>query len=147
MKRHLVLSILSLISLSACQGAMPTALAPRSLQAANARTAAAAPLARQTAEAQQRYSYRKPVATMKIDLYHSADRPVVNELIKEFFAKYVDENDMVNYQLVDQNGNADIFFVNIFGGNQDFALKRLLPDLKIWLSQRSRFDNVHFYSE
>ncbi|PKL77159.1 MAG: hypothetical protein CVV27_06610 [Candidatus Melainabacteria bacterium HGW-Melainabacteria-1] len=136
--RYTILFALSVSILSACQG--PTALSPRPLQAANVSSASA------PAPVDARYSFRKPVGTMKFDLYHSSDRTAVNAAIKEFFRKYVDQNDIVNYQMVDQQGVNDAFFLNIFGGNKDFVLNRLLPDLRGYLQQRSRFDSISFYA-
>ena len=136
----------SLFLLAACssQGLNQSAPLNRAAQPAAIRQASAPQAA---PDLQARYSFRKPVGTMKIDMYIAEDREGVNKAIKEFFAKYVDQNDIVNYQMIEQQNNTDVFFLNIFGGNKDFVLNRLLPDLKVYLMQRSRFDSLHHYAE
>ncbi len=155
-------SILSLISVSlllvACQAPTPLAISPRgntALQAANAaKTAQQAPqiqnptaLPANASQAEALYGFRRPVGTMEVNMFSSGDRELVMTHVKEFFRKYVDQNDIVNYQVLSQEGgDGQIFFLNIYGGKTEFVLNKLLPDLKYYLNQRVRVYKLSHYA-
>jgi len=134
-------SIFALMSLSlvlaACQSG-PTAMMP--MQAPAPMMRASAP---QSAPVQANYTFRKPVATLYLDFYGSADRTKGLELFKEFVRKYLDDNDIVNYQIVEQTGGNDVVHINIFGGNKDAVVKNILPDALYYMKQRVRFDKSY----
>ncbi|PIQ25262.1 hypothetical protein COW36_19995 [bacterium (Candidatus Blackallbacteria) CG17_big_fil_post_rev_8_21_14_2_50_48_46] len=154
--RQFIMLSLSFSILAACQGPTPLAVAPRSLQAASVSRASAPQIQNPTQalptnanQADALYGFRKPVGTMKIELYSSTqtvDRESAMLHIKEFFRKYVDQNDIVNYQVVNKDGVPDTFFINIFGGNKTFVVQKLLPDLRYYLTQRTRIRNLDYYS-
>lgn len=134
--RAIALSLFALTTLAACQSnqAVPMApnVAPALVQAASADLNAS-------------YSFRKPTAYLKVDLYVTDDKATAQAHIKEFFAKYVDKNDIFNYQTVQDDTKSDLFTINIYGGNQEFVMQKLLPDLRFYLNQRMRFDNLNIY--
>jgi hypothetical protein len=155
-------SILSLISVSlllvACQTPTPLAVSPRgipALQAAsNPKTAQQAPLIQtptalpaNASQAEALYGFRRPVGTMEVNMFSAGDRELVMTHVKEFFRKYVDQNDIVNYQVLSQEGgDGQIFFLNIYGGKTEFVLNKLLPDLKYYLNQRVRVYKLTHYA-
>lgn len=161
MKTAMKTTILSLLSVSsllvACQVPTPLAVAPGSalgLQAASTAKTAAGPqiqnpaaLPTNPAQIGALYGFRRPVGTLEVNMYSAGDRENVLNHIKEFFRKYVDQNDIVNYQVINQeNGSDQIFFLNIFGGKTDFVLNKLLPDLKYYLNQRVRVYKLSHYA-
>lgn len=131
MKKVLFATLFSL-SLSAC-GAAPQIIAPP-----------AAPLLRaNTPQVNANYTFRKPIASLYLDFYVSSDKEQGLELFKEFVRKYLDDNDIVNYQIVEQNGGNDIVTINIFGGNKEAVSQKILPDVLYYLRQRVRFDKAY----
>lgn len=142
-KTIFVFAFLSL-TLSACQQAPVAALRqnPASFQRANAS------LEKQlTPDSQdERYSFRRPVASLYMKFSYGSQRAQAEELVKEFMRKYVDQNDIVNYQFTHVDSSDPVGYVNIFGGNADFVKNRLLPDLKFYLSQRVQNINMYVQS-
>jgi len=99
-----------------------------------------------TTPSNSRYGFRKPTALLKVDLYSTSHKDLAQKHIKEFFARYVDKNDIFNYQILQNESDSDKFTVNVFGGKQDFVYGTLLKDLKFYLQQRMRFDNLAYYT-
>ncbi len=136
-KLSLVLIPITLMA-TACQSTPApnlAARAPVSLQAASA-----------AADLNASYGFRKPTGILKVDLYSTSDKEVAQGHIKTFFAKYVDKNDIFNYQTLQNDTEADKFVINIYGGNKDFVYGKLLQDLKFYLNQRMRFDGLNTYT-
>jgi len=136
-KLAFVLIPMTLIA-TACQSAPVPNLAARTpvnLQAANA-----------SPDLNASYSFRKPTGILKVDLYSSSDKSIAQEHIKTFFAKYVDKNDIFNYQTLQNDTETDKFVINVYGGNKDFVYKKILQDLKFYLNQRMRFDSLNTYT-
>lgn len=140
--KKLSLFAISTLILTSCNTA-PVALtpAPANLQAASVPQGV-----KPAQDMNARYGFRKPTAYLMVDLYVTDDKAQAQALIKEFFAKYVDKNDIFNYQTLQSQSETDKFTINIYGGNQDFVYKKLLPDLKFYLQQRMRFDKLSYYT-
>lgn len=134
MKKSLYAFFALSLALTACQSA-PQMLPP---VATTPMLRANAP---QSAPISAQYSFRKPVASLFLDFYSSTDRSQGLDIFKEFVRKYLDDNDIFNYQIVEQNGGKDIVTINIFGGNKETVSKKILPDALYYLKQRVRFDN------
>jgi hypothetical protein len=154
MKKSFFTILSASLVLVACQSNVsPLATAPRvnpTLQAASAPTIPQiknpSGLPQDASQADPLYSYRKPVGGVFVDLYNNSDRDMVTNHIKDFFRKYVDKNDIVNYQFVNVDNTSDQFRVNIYGGNHKFVNERILPDLVSYVNQRARFDKIYNFS-
>jgi hypothetical protein len=135
-------SIFALISLAliltACQSS-PTVNLP-SMQGPNPSVLANAS---QATPVQAKYSFRKPQGVLYLDFDGEYDKNKGFELFKEFMRKYTDDNDIFNYQIVEAR-DAKYGYgynINIYGGEKEFVLKKLLPDILFYLKQRVKFDN------
>lgn len=135
-------SIFALMSLSlvlaACQSG-PTTMMP-AMQGPVPMTRANAP---QSEPVQANYTFRKPQGILYLDFDGEYDKNQGLELFKEFMRKYTDDNDIFNYQIVESR-DAKYGYgynINIYGGEKDFVLKTLLPDVLFYLKQRVKFDN------
>lgn len=146
MKNSILVLLSASVLLVACTGNNPAMLrANNTVKAANA--SPATQVQNSSNQSDPRYGFRRPVATMEINMFSGSDREMVMNHVKEFMRKYVDQNDIVNYQaLTQEGGSQEILFLNIFGGNTEFVLNRLLPDLKYYLNQRARVYKITHYA-
>lgn len=130
-------SIFALMSLSilisACQAGPNPMMMPMS------RPAPIAPLQAMNAEQpiQAEYSYRKPQASIAFRFKYGNQRTQGIAFFKEFMRKYVDKNDIFNYQTVEKACGSDYCVTfNIFGGNADFIKSTLLVHVRDYVRQR-----------
>lgn len=134
MKKLALLLIPAALLATSCRSAQTpnlTVRPPATLQAANA-----------SDDLSASYGFRKPTGILKVDLYSSGDKSIAQEHIKTFFAKYVDKDDIFNYQTLQNDTESDKFVINIYGGNKEFVYTKILQDLKFYLNQRMRFDSL-----
>lgn len=140
MYKVFALPLIAFALLTACQNT-PALMSP--LASANVQAASNPKALNPNDTSDPRYSFRKPTAVLTIDPYTSSDWDTIQVHLKTFFAKYVDKNDIFNYQII-KVSNADLYNVNIYGGNQEFVMNRILPDLRFYLEQRMRFDKISY---
>lgn len=133
MKKAIVASLFCL-SLSAC-GTGPQMMSPPAAPTLRANTAP-------TFNAN--YSFRKPQGTLNLKFDTTKDREQGLEFFKAFMHKYVDKDDIFNYQIVETTSTYEVN-INIYGGDKEFVKGKLLRDVLYYLRQRVDIDDYNIY--
>ena len=135
MKKILFASLFSL-SLSAC-GTAPQMMAPPTTPMLRAN---------QAPQFNANYSFRKPQGSITFRFDYGGQRTEGIEVFKSFMRKYVDKNDIFNYQTIEKSCSGDYCVTfNIFGGDKDFIKNSLFPDVRDYVRQRVETDHVSYH--